>query len=770
MSRMFKLLLLVFLVGPPTVVWGTNDPRSNGQAPPLGNEDALQDLVARVLPKNVQLTVSISVNDECQPQSESDSCFQVTTVSPTELRVTGTTANDAAAGLGFYLRSACNVTIGWPRGGGSDFSSLLALRSWPDVSLKKNRLAAWSYMMNVCTQSYSLAWYSWNEWEPFIDWMALSGINLVLATTGQEEVQYKVFEKLGLSDIEIRSWFNGPAFLTWSRGQNEYGNDIAGPLPRSWMKEQWNLQKRILERYRGLGIVGQLPGFQGNVPIALKTLHKDSNITQQGDTGWMDSLDPLFAKIADLWMETLIKDFGTQHWYQLDGYFNGGTAPWLSSSLSSSSSSDIVPDQMYFKRGAAAYAGLNRTDPDAIWSFQGWAFISWTTPKQGSYLKGFVDATPPGKFVVIDMSTNGEGEWRKWDNASFFGARYIWTSLHDFGGTDGMKGDLSRVSNVGFFEEGHRGDGFWGTGFTPEGIDQNPVYYDFLVEENWRDRKEEDLIKWATNRAMQRYRPNERAHVAKAWELLVGSAYAQDLSVQDGTGVPKFPASYSEFNDDRFTPGEVLCDIWSAWGEMIQVNASGEPFRYDLVNLGREVLAQISAPASMNFSDALNSGKNIKETAQAYAQVLLDIDELVSTDPAFLLGPWLKMAREGDWTAGSPHDCANDYVSSCEDFYTWNAKVQLTTWNPTPKNATKVPGGPIDYAGKHWSGLIKDYYVERIKRVAADPASKDLIEANLAFEWTTDFKTVYPEEPVGDFIAVSKAMHAKYSHFFSGKC
>ena len=47
------------------------------------------------------------------------------------------------------------------------------------------------------------------------------------------EVQWKVFTQLGLNDSEIRSWFNGPALLTWSRGQNEYGAGIAGPLPRS---------------------------------------------------------------------------------------------------------------------------------------------------------------------------------------------------------------------------------------------------------------------------------------------------------------------------------------------------------------------------------------------------------------------------------------------------------------------------------------------------------------------------------------------------------
>jgi hypothetical protein len=52
-----------------------------------------------------------------------------------------------------------------------------------------------------------------------------------------------------------------------------------------------------------------------------------------GATGWMNSVDPLYAKIADVWMETIVEDFGTDHWYQLDGYFNGGTAPWMESKL-----------------------------------------------------------------------------------------------------------------------------------------------------------------------------------------------------------------------------------------------------------------------------------------------------------------------------------------------------------------------------------------------------------------------------------------------------
>ena len=82
------------------------------------------------------------------------------------------------------------------------------------------------------------------------------------------------------------------------------------------MKSQHALQLQIVQRYRSLGMSGQLPAFGGNVPKQLKRVHADANITQAGDTGWMDSLDPLFGQIADVWMETLIADFGTDHWYR----------------------------------------------------------------------------------------------------------------------------------------------------------------------------------------------------------------------------------------------------------------------------------------------------------------------------------------------------------------------------------------------------------------------------------------------------------------------
>jgi alpha-N-acetylglucosaminidase len=743
-------------------------------------------------------------------------CFSITDGSTVgTIAIAGTTASELGAGLGFYLREVANMTIGWRRGGGSNIyvpSAASGAAAWPAIgagtTVVRRRNTPWSYFMNVCTHSYSLVWYSWDDWSHFLDWMSLSGINLFLAMTGQEEVQYKVFQKLGLKDLDIRKWFNGPALLTWSRGQNEYGSNIAGPLPRSWMQGQWKLQKQILDRSRSLGMSGQLPGFQGNVPIALKDILRDSNITDNKlGTGWMDALDPEYGKIADMWMAELVEDFGTDHWWQLDGYFNGGTAPWLankgwgSGELSRTPASDeqqlpfvldALPDFPDWKaRGTQAYTGLNRTDPEAIWSFQGWAFVGWKTQQQASSLKSFVDATPKGKFNVIDMSVNGKGEWKMWNNASFWGANFVWTTLHDFGGTDGMKGSLSRINQIPFGTP--VGSRVWGTGFTPEGIDQNPVYYEFMSDVNWREAPVDDIPADISLRSHRRYGLNDglNAHVDSAWRSLVASSYSQDLSVQDGTGVAHIGSNEEwAWLQDRYTPSDTLCMVWRAWGDLNAaanaVSPSNEPFRYDLINLGREILAQIAGPFGQNFTDTVPvnaslDAEAIARTGAAYAEVLEDLDTLVATDAAFLLGPWIEMAKDFAKAYGA-EDCTHtgyETITDCAKFYEWNARVQLTTWNPTPKGAAAVPDGPIDYASKHWSGLVKDYYGERVKRLAKaaaveaaagrtwTTAKREALEASLAYEWTTA-TNLYPTKPVGNAFAMSQAMHAKYApHFVS---
>lgn len=103
--------------------------------------------------------------------------------------------------------------------------------------------------------------------------------------------------------------------------------------------------------------------------------------------------------------------------------------------------------------------------------------------------------------------------------------------------------------------------------------------------------------------------------------------------------------------------------------------------------------------------------------------------------------------------------------------------MQLTTWNPTPANASAIPSGPVDYASKHWSGLIADYYAARAFRVleqalldagakrALDRARVEALLAEHAHAWTTA-TTPYPQTPAEGVLQVAVDMRDKYLHFF----
>ena len=65
------------------------------------------------------------------------------------------------------------MTVGWERGGGTH---VFIPAAWPKVGatpVTKARSGPYSHVTQVCTHSYTLVWHGWEEWERFIDWMAL---------------------------------------------------------------------------------------------------------------------------------------------------------------------------------------------------------------------------------------------------------------------------------------------------------------------------------------------------------------------------------------------------------------------------------------------------------------------------------------------------------------------------------------------------------------------------------------------------------------------
>jgi hypothetical protein len=115
-----------------------------------GNVWAVYSLLERVLPGSSD-HFNLALVDSCPGTQRA--CFVMSDDTDGKIKIVGTSASELTAAIGIYFRQYCNMTIGWPRGGGSN---IFWPSSWPKVgtSTLKQRVVPWNYIMNVCPWSF----------------------------------------------------------------------------------------------------------------------------------------------------------------------------------------------------------------------------------------------------------------------------------------------------------------------------------------------------------------------------------------------------------------------------------------------------------------------------------------------------------------------------------------------------------------------------------------------------------------------------------------
>ena len=78
-------------------------------------------------------------------------------------------------------------------------------------------------------------------------------------------------------------------------------------------------------------------------------------------------------------------------------------------------------------------------------------------------------------------------------------------------------------------------------------------------------------------------------------------------------------------------------------------------------------------------------------------ELIHDLDAVLATHPAFLLGRWLEAAK-----AWGTDDAERAHME-------WNARRLITLWG-------RHDGSLFDYSCRHWSGLVRSFYAERWRR------------------------------------------------------
>ncbi|XP_008802642.2 alpha-N-acetylglucosaminidase [Phoenix dactylifera] len=763
------------------------------RASPSIQEAAAWGVLKRLLPNHTS-----SFGFEIAPKGicEEFGCFRISSIENSsyggpEILIQGTTAVEISSGLHWYLKYWCGAHISWDKTGGNQVASVPPPGSLPRVEgqgVKLERPVPWNYYQNVVTSSYSFVWWDWKRWEKEIDWMALQGVNLPLAFTGQESIWQKVFQDFNVSIKDLHDFFGGPAFLAWARMGNLHG--WGGPLTQNWLDQQLRLQKHILSRMIELGMTPVLPSFSGNVPAVFRKIFPSANITRLGDwntvngnprwccTYLLGPSDPLFVEVGEAFIKQQVKEYGDiTDIYNCDT-FNENSPP--------------TNDPAYISAlGAAIYKAMLKGDKDAIWLMQGWLFSSdaafWKPPQ----MRALLHSVPIGKMIVLDLFADVKPIWKT--SSQFYGVPYIWCMLHNFGGNIEMYGILDAISSGPIDARDSQNSTMVGVGLCMEGIEQNPVVYELMSEMAFRSQKIEPED-WLKSYSYRRY-GQAIPQIEAAWEVLYHTIYncTDGFADHNKDYIVEFPDS-SPFltgsqlskegwiqklptleKNHRFSFRETNTNVahphlWYSNEEAIKALklfliagndlVGSLTYRYDLVDLTRQVLSKLANQVYLDVMAAYHSNNTSRLTlySQKFLELIEDIDTLLASDDNFLLGTWLESAKK---LALSKRERKQ---------YEWNARTQVTMWyDNTKTNQSKLH----DYANKFWSGLLKGYYLPRASTYFSYLSRS--LEGNEYFpleEWRKDWilysnkwqagTELYSVKAVGDALAISKSLAAKY--------
>ncbi len=659
-----------------------------------------------------------------------------------KLLIKANNANSMAVGLNYFLKNYCHVHISWFADNKivlPDDFPVLASPVRNEARVEKR------FFLNYCTFGYTMPWWKWKDWEHFIDWMALNGVNLPLAITGQEKVWLNVWKKFGFKDQEIRSFFTGPAYLPWHRMANIDGWE--GPLPMSWIDGQAELQKKILKRQRALNMTPVLPAFAGHIPKVFRDKFPESKVTSLGEWGnfseqyqsyFLDSFDPKFDKIQKEFLKEQEKLFGTDHIYGIDP-FNEVTPPSWEPQYLASVSKHI-------------YESITKVDKKAEWLQMTWLFYFMQDKWTNERIKAFLQAVPQDKMILLDYYADHTEIWKKTD--SYFGQPYIWCYLGNFGGNTAIKGDFKdvdeKIENV--LKNGGRN--LWGLGATLEGFGNNPVMYEFVLDKAWTNNSAQDFIKiYADSRAG---RKDEK--IQNAWQILSEKIYIDKSEIGNADLIQSKPVFEKSFN---WTTNPSIKydnkDLLNVWKLLLEGNSSSDAYNDDLTVVGKQVLGNYFYALRDKFTQAYKS-KNISEMSVTGNEMLMlinDIDILLASNKNYLVGKWISEAKK-----------MTDAETE-KSYYEKDARKIISVWGEKGRDLN-------DYANRAIAGLMKDYYGGRWK-IFIDEAlkavknneqfdEKKVLENVNEFSWQwSENQNFYSDFPVGNTKEISEKLFQKYA-------
>jgi len=685
--------------------------RTKNRIVPAADLGELYALIERVAGKAYKEVIDVELCD--------NDGFDSYEISDHEGRIfiRGSSGPGIAAGFSAYLKERCGYSVG-----ALDVTGTLPATP-PAVGepIQRRSPYIWRYFFNYCTFCYTYAFDNWEDWEKPLDYLALSGYNLILNPIGLESVWRSVLLELGYSEKEAEDFICGPAFYAWQWMMNLTG--WAGGAPPHWYEERLELAGKINRRLHGLGISTASPGFAGMVPADFAAHFPESNPIGQGP--WCGFVrpallmpwDPLFNRAADLFYRESKKIPGAEHThvYSADPFHEGGVTNGI----------DL------YAYGTGVYRKMAECDPEAVWMLQGWT----NTPKPD-----VIRSIPEDRILIMNLSGDN------WQGQELYaGAPWCYCDVYFFGGQYYFYGNPEKVlTNPSRCLEDENTN-LVGIGFMPESVNCCGIVYEAFAYAAFSDSTDlESFIRYYLN--IRYGLCTER--LVSAWktacrEIMNGkSIYCGESALCARPTLDVRHTSSWSTKPDPDADQSILIDfIETLFGEYGCLK-NNPAYRRDLM----DAVSSLIANYSWHVVDKIKAAYAAKD-AEALSRrgedmlALIDIEnELVSSFPDMRLGTWIEKARRHGRTAAE------------REYFEWNARTLITLWGDR-SGASSLR----DYAARSWQGLLEDFYRPRwesfLSRLEISLLTGNELESINAYDEELPFvyrKKAYSSSPSGD--------------------
>lgn len=707
----------------------------------------IENLVGRILGNNYIQRFAFSLE---QPSTTKDT-YSIGHVN-NKIQIIGNNANALASGFNYYIKKYCNVEFNPMFSSNKIQISPEALPIPDDVETKTANYDL-RYALNTCTFSYTMAFWDWKEWQQFLDWSAMNGINFMLDFIGQEEVYREMLKDFKYTDDEARDFITGPNYFAWFWMANCYG--IGGRLPLQWFTQSVELARKIHKQMEIYNITPIMQGFNGMVPYDFDSALKNPHARVSTNSGWCgfktnqrllepyiypasgnydyfngDHANGIDIGVAQDFYEIQKRIFGDITDYWSTDLFHEGNVEYPDASC--------TPEQAYLN----VFKAMKDNNPYAKWVMQCWLWNDDNDDKRVKGLKALKTNEDNDRIYVLDLNADVASKKNIMERTDIQ-ANWLWCMINNFGGRMGIYGmpqnwiDQVPDQPNGSGENAH----MRGIGIAPEAFASSPVLYEMLLDMNWSTRASRPSLSSYINDYIKRsynltyecedLMASEDGDTDGAWDVLLRTAYnpvvnddPNDINYQRWSGQQGCPESVFNGRPKKDWPAKEYGSGASVWGGVglgykpndfkvaldkflqsyneVYSGGKSDNFLYDFADVLRQYISNLG----LKYTRALSSSATKDEFTNLknnFLQLMLLQDQVLSHIPSWRTSKHINAARNvikgaDDWT---------------KDLFEFNARCSITTWAGV---TTANTGTLHDYSNRQWSGITKTLYYDRWNR------------------------------------------------------